>query len=102
MTDRARLPNRRASEQIAFECSGFRCVASVPRFPDGRIAEKFLNAAKSGTQVEPAARDGAIVASLGLQHAVPADAIRDAISRNGDGSASGPIGHVLDLLAIEA
>jgi hypothetical protein len=32
----------------------------VGRFPDGRLAEIFINAAKSGTEVETAAKDAAI------------------------------------------
>jgi hypothetical protein len=41
MTGRERLPNRRASEQIAFgDNLGY--VATVSKFSDGRVAEIFL------------------------------------------------------------
>jgi len=40
----------------------------------------------------------AIAGSLLLQHGCPLDTLRRALTRNGDGSASGPPAHVLDLL----
>jgi hypothetical protein len=98
MTERARLPNRRNHELLDFEHGGFRFTAGIGRFADGRLAEVFLNAAKSGTAVETQARDSAIVASLALQHGVAPQTIMHAITRNGDGSASGPLGALLDLL----
>jgi hypothetical protein len=101
MTDRERLADRRAHELINFEHAGFRYIASVSRFRDGRLAEIFLNvAAKSGTALETHARDGAIVASLALQHGVTPETIRHALLRNSDGSAAGPLGALMDLLAI--
>jgi hypothetical protein len=60
-------------------------------FDDGRLAEIFLNAEKVGTAIETAARDSAVVASLALQHGVPADTIRRALTRNSNGNASGPL-----------
>jgi hypothetical protein len=59
----------------------------------------FLNTAKHGTAVDTAARDAAVAASLLLQHGCSAEKLRRALMRNGDGSASGPLAHVLDLLA---
>jgi ribonucleoside-diphosphate reductase alpha chain len=45
------------------------------------------------------ARDAAVAASLLLQHGCPLDTLRQALTRNGDGLGSGPLAHVLDLLA---
>jgi hypothetical protein len=75
-------------------------TAGLGYFEDGRLAEVFLNAEKIGTAIEAAARDSAIVASL-LQHGVPPETIRHALTRSGDGSASGALGTLLDLLASE-
>jgi hypothetical protein len=47
------------------------------------------------------ARDAAVAASLLLQHGCDVDTLRKALTRNGDGSASGPLAHALDLLSIE-
>ena len=47
------------------------------------------------------ARDAAVAASLLLQHGCQVDTLRKALTRNSDGSASGPLSRALDLLAEE-
>jgi hypothetical protein len=96
---RRRLPNRRPHTLLNIEAGGFRYVAGVGHYDDGRLAEIFLNAEKGGTAVDNAARDSAVVASIALQHGVDAETLRHALMRNGSGTASGPIGVLLDLLA---
>ena len=96
---RQRLPNRRCHEVIQFEHGGFTYIAGIGRFADERLAEVFLTAAKTGTAVEAAARDAASVASLALQHGVPVETLRHALTRNGDGSPSSALGRLVDLLA---
>jgi hypothetical protein len=59
----------------------------------------FLNGAKCGTDADTGAKDAAIVASFALQHDVPYDVIQRAVTRNRDGTASGPLGAALDRLA---
>lgn len=98
---RERLPNRRAHTLLNFEAGGFRYVAGVGHYEDGRLAEIFLNASKGGTAIDDAARDSAVVASIALQHGVDADTLRRALMRNGNGIASGPLGTLLDRLAPE-
>jgi hypothetical protein len=75
------------------------CIREVGCPDDGRFAEIFSNAQKIGTAIETAARDVAVIASLALKHDVPPETIRRALTRNGDGSASGALGTLLDLLA---
>jgi hypothetical protein len=101
LTARKRLPDRRTHEIIAFEHDGFRYLASVGHFPDGKIGEVFLNADKLGTAIETQARDLAIVTSLYLQHNGSLQTLRGALTRNPDGSASGVLGRLLDLLAAD-
>jgi hypothetical protein len=98
---RQRLPNRRAHELLSFEHGGIRYTAGVGKFENGALAEIFLNTAKHGTAVDVNARDAAVAASLLLQYGCPADTLSRALTRNGDGSASGPLARALDLLAIE-
>ena len=50
---RERLPDRRQHEAIDFQHGGFRYVAGIGRFPDGRVAEMFFNTAKTGTAPKP-------------------------------------------------
>jgi ribonucleoside-diphosphate reductase alpha chain len=98
---RKRLPNRRLHVVLDFEHRGFRYTAGLGRFSDGRLAEIFLDSAKRGSDLMAAARDAAVVASIALQHGAPVETIRHAITRNGDGSASGVLGALLDLLERE-
>jgi hypothetical protein len=95
---RKRLPNRRGHELLDFEHGGIRYTAGVGRFEDGRLAEIFLNTRKHGTAVDTNARDAAVAASLLLQHGCSVEILRRALTRNGDGSASGPLARALDLL----
>jgi ribonucleoside-diphosphate reductase alpha chain len=99
---RERLPDRREHALINFTAAdGFRYTAGLGYFEDGRLAEIFLNAEKIGTAIETAARDSAVVGSLALQQGVPPETIQRALTRNGDGSASGSLGTLLDMLASE-
>ena len=95
---RLRLPNRRGHELLDFEHGGIRYTAGVGRFEDGTLAEIFLNTAKHGTAVDVNARNAAVAASLLTQHGCPIDTLRQALTRNGDGSGSGPLVRALDLL----
>jgi ribonucleoside-diphosphate reductase alpha chain len=98
--ERKRPPNRRKHETREFDHAGFHYTAGVGHFENGGLAEIFLNCAKSGTTLESHARDAAIVASIALQHGATAETIRHAITRNSDGTASGALGTLLDLLAV--
>ena len=50
--ERERLPNRRAHTLLNIEAGGFRYVAGVGHYDDGRLAEIFLNAEKGGAAIE--------------------------------------------------
>jgi ribonucleoside-diphosphate reductase alpha chain len=65
---REKLNNRRANETVTFQTQGHRYVATVSRFPDGRIAELFLNGEKASSELDAAARDAAIVFSMAMQY----------------------------------
>jgi hypothetical protein len=99
MTERCRLPNRRANESYTFELAGLRFTATVSRFDDGSISELFLNNHKAGNQSDSNARDAAIVLSFALQHGADIDAIRRALCRDSAGRALGPLAAALDLIA---
>jgi len=68
------------------------------RVDDGPVQEVFINCGRSGAQAETLARDSAVLLSLALQHGVPVETIKKAITRNGDGTPTGPIGAIIDLL----
>ena len=100
MTDRRRLPNRRASFTFNFECGQHTYTATVSCFPGtDQVAEIFLGNGRAGSDVDAAAKDSAVVASLALQWGVPLDRLRRALLRDPRGIASSPLGVALDLLA---
>jgi hypothetical protein len=90
MPNRERLPNRRPSIAFNFECKGQRYRAMATRFPDGRLAEIFLDASKVGSTAQMHAETAAILASLLLQHHVSAETILRSIS--------GPIAVAINLV----
>jgi hypothetical protein len=92
------LPQRRRCETISYRVGNLIYQASIGYYPDSRPGEIFLDCSKSGTDVQIAARDSAIVASFALQHGVTSESIRSALTRAPDGSAEGPLGVLLDLL----
>jgi ribonucleoside-diphosphate reductase alpha chain len=99
MTERRRLPNRRACENFELEVAGLRYAVSVGRYHDGRIGELFITNHKSGSSADTNARDAAITCSLALQFGAELETIRKALCRDGQGRASGPLGAALDILA---
>lgn len=99
MSNRHTLQTRRAHELIDFEFRNLSYVLGVGRYPDGELAEIFIDCAKASTDAANDARDGAVCLSLALQHGTPANAIRAAVTRDENGNPAGVVGCVLDLLA---
>jgi hypothetical protein len=95
---RKRLPQRRSHEVFAIEHEGMKFTAGIGRFPNGGLAELFVSTEKLGTLFDTVMRDAAILLSFALQYGADVEMIRRALVRNGDGSASGPIGALLDLV----
>jgi ribonucleoside-diphosphate reductase alpha chain len=91
---RQRLPHRRAADVVIFAHEGRRWTATFGRFPDGKLAEVFLDARKESPLAE-VARESALLASLGLQHGCHVETIRHAL----DGRDAGPLAAALSLIA---
>jgi hypothetical protein len=97
MSERQRLPNRRACETFALQCGPHRYVATISFFPGtDRLAEIFIGNGRAG---DTAAKDAAVVASIALQYGVPHDVLRRALMRDAQGGACGPLAVALDRLA---
>jgi hypothetical protein len=97
MTARRRLPDRRESTLVDFEHGGLRYTVGFSRFENGDLGEIFLDCGRRGSAAEVAGRDGAVLASLCLQHRVPVDVIRHSLLKVADGSPAGPIGRALQI-----
>jgi hypothetical protein len=94
------LPNRRASTTFDFECGPHHYTATISHFPGtDRLAEIFLGNGRAGSDIDAAAKDSAVVASIALQHGVPVETIRKALLRDPRSIASSPLGVALDLIA---
>lgn len=98
---REQLPNRRGSESFTLTASdGGTFTATTSRYPDGRLAEVFINSPKkAGNDADVNARDSAIVCSLALQHGATVDVILAALSKDKAGRPASILGQVLDALA---
>lgn len=94
------LPNRRETETFRFDHKGIRHFVSFSRYSDGRIAEVFLDAGKVGSDAQLYARDAAVVLSLALQFGADIDTLKNAVTRGDEGEPAGPLGVLLDMLAI--
>jgi hypothetical protein len=96
---RQTLPQRRPHEVFDFYHWDRKFIAGIGRaYPDGPVREVWINTGRSGEQMETLARDSAVLLSLALQYDVPLEAIRKAMMRDMDGSASGPMGALVDRL----
>jgi hypothetical protein len=99
---RERLDNRRPSITFDFQCGPHHYIATVSYFPGtNQLAEIFLGNGRAGSDVDAAAKDSAVVASIALQHSVPIETISRALLRDPRGNASSPLGQALDILAKE-
>ena len=101
MTAREKLPNRRSSLLFDLESMNMPFTASVSHYPDGRIAELFIDNHKAGSAIGTLVRDAAIIFSFAVQHGADPEAIARALGRDGNGCALGPIAEALDqILAV--
>ncbi len=107
---RTTVPNRRYSEVFEFDHNGIVFKGSVSwlligvedgAVVKGQAVEVFLEGGRNGTAIQSVARDTAVACSLALQHGVPLDVLRTALTRNDDGSPAGPLGALLDMVAGE-
>jgi hypothetical protein len=97
-SSRKQPPNRRASENMALQHFGADFMITAGRYPDGTLAEIFMNAAHANSALDAIISDAAIAISLALQFGCPLDTLRHALKRDSLGNPSSPIGAALDLV----
>lgn len=96
------LPNRRLCRRYKFHHNGFRYFGTIGVNPDTlQPCEVFLQAAKSGTEVEAVARDAAVLASIALQHGATIPKLRSAMTELEGGVPAGPVARLFDLFTAE-
>ncbi len=99
MSERQRLPDRRASTTFDVDAFGLRFNVTASRFAHGGLGELFIRNHKCDSSAGIMASDSAIAASLALQFGCPAEVLRKALSRDARGNASGPLAAALDALS---
>jgi len=99
------LPARRAHDAFQVWCRGQTYTVGFATYHSGqlkgRLAEVFIDSAELASDMHDDARDIAVLISIAVQHGVPIDAMRSALTRLEDGSAAGLAATVLDALAEE-
>jgi hypothetical protein len=98
MSERHRLPFRRASTNFDIESRGLRFTVTST-IEGGKLREIFISNHKAGSAAGIMASDAAVVCSIALQYGVPVEVIRKALMRDAQGRASGPLGVALDHIA---
>lgn len=100
MSNRQRLPDRRASTTFQVEAFGLRFTVTASSFTHGGLGELFIQNHKADSGAGIMASDSAIAASLALQFGCPPEVLRKALSRDARGNASGPLAAALDALSL--
>jgi hypothetical protein len=101
---RQRLPHRRPSLTLTIEDDGQRYHLTVGFDPvTAEPSEMFLHGPRTGTQMASLVHDGSILASLAMQHGIPASALVKSLSQctgpNHHNMPASPIGAALALVA---
>jgi len=99
MSERRRLPDRRASTTFDVQAFGLQFTGTASNFDDAAPAEIFIRNHKADSSAGIMASDAAIAASLALQFGCPPEVLRKALCRDARGTASTPLGVALDILA---
>ena len=95
---RQALPQRRAAETFNIRFWNQPFTVTVGFFAEGTPGEVFIDSRKTGGDVESIARDAAVLLSLALQHGVPPETIRHAVTRGASEEPASILGAVVDSI----
>ena len=98
---RRTLPQRRAAETFDMRFWNQPFTVTVGFYADGTPGEVFIDS-RSGGDVEAVARDAAVTLSLGLQHGVPIESIRHAVTRGVSEEPASILGAVVDCITTKS
>ena len=96
------LPQRRRAETFTVIHWDQPFVVTVGFFDDGTPGEVFIDGCKTGTDIESIARDAGVLLSLALQHGVPPETIRHAVTRGASEEPASILGAVVDSITTNA
>ena len=95
---RRTLPHRRASETFDLRWRSQNFTVTVGFYADGSPAEVFIDGCKTGNDIQSIARDAGVLLSLALQHGVPPETIRHAVTRGASEEPASILGAVVDSI----
>jgi hypothetical protein len=96
------LPQRRAAETFDLRFWNQPFTVTVGFYADGTPGEVFIDGGKTGQDIQSTARDAAVVLSLALQHGVPPDTIRHAVTRGASEEPASILGTVIDSITTKS
>jgi len=99
---RRTLPQRRAAETFDLRFWNQLFTVTIGFYADGRPGEVFIDGGKTGQDIQSTARDAAVVLSLALQHGVPPDTIRHAVTRGASEEPASILGAVIDSITTKS
>ena len=99
---RRTLPQRRASETFTVRFWSQPFTVTVGFYADGTLGEVFIDSGKTGNDIQSIARDAGVLLSLALQHGVPPEAIRHAVTRGASEEPASILGAVVDSITTNA
>ena len=99
---RRALPQRRAAETFDLRFWNQSFTVTVGFYPDGTLGEVFVGVGKTGTDIASVVRDAGVVISLALQHGVPPETIRHAVTRDASEEPASILGAVVDSITTKS
>ena len=96
------LPQRRPAETFDLWFWNQSFTVTVGFYPDGTPGEVFIDGGKTGQDIQFIARDAAVVLSLALQHGVPPETIRHAVTRGASEEPASILGAVVDSITTKS
>ena len=92
------LPQRRAQRPSTCGSGTSRSRSPSDFYADGTPGEVFIDGRKTGNDIQSIARDAGVLLSLALQHGVPPETIRHAVTRGASEEPASILGAVVDRL----
>ena len=96
------LPQRRSAETFDLRFWNQKFTVTVGFYADGTPGEVFIGIDKSGTDLANVARDAGLVVGLALQHGVPPETIRHAVTRGASEEPASILGAVADSITTKS
>ena len=96
------LPQRRAAETFDLRFWNQLFTVTVGFHADGTPGEVFIDGCKTGNDIQSIARDAGVLLSLALQHGVPPETIRHAITRGASEEPASILGAVIDSITTKS